>query len=566
MDETIGVKGGANDRRRSMRITMAQKKKLEEYEEEREIAELEKKVKRKQFYTLIKTLPIVIGGGTIQMLHDTAKERQRGFTEEENSKWRIKEYDQDVSQYTPQEFEEQKRRKIIVTPTGEKVVVFVSAPTDEKKVEDVEPVLDEDKEKEPPKTSPTIIQEIVSPEPNQSEKKQTDEKTNEGPDNKKPSVGIGHEQIDIEDFIDKELAVVDFSGLSLESQEKLGKLKSRKIIDEYEKQLKEIRYELRKVIFEYNVLVEENDEAVLSREVEIILDRLSDVIDKIEELKRKIKVDDLDKYDDNYIYTLIEGYLEEFRDKNVVTEIEDSPLYIMLSEKLEELDQKKGKFSDTVEKKKDKLEEKEIDFDKLKKKFNSLEHINDRLIAYQKEQNEFLLEIQDKIKNAVTESEKVRTEYVGMNRQSRRLLRFLALQMFIPGFRNAKSVAAGAAAYMYFMNQIMKPEIKKQRYKVITVQDYHDEILDSISSLEDTIRLLGKTSAQIDRMMEEVKTKYRDYLGVVPECDELLSNLRKIKRDVEEKEYEMKRLKKEQELVLEKNDAKVKKMGEYPVN
>ena len=37
MDETIGVKGGHNDRRRSIVIAKNKKKKLEEYEEERYI-------------------------------------------------------------------------------------------------------------------------------------------------------------------------------------------------------------------------------------------------------------------------------------------------------------------------------------------------------------------------------------------------------------------------------------------------------------------------------------------------------------------------------------------------
>ena len=67
-------------------------------------------------------------------------------------------------------------------------------------------------------------------------------------------------------------------------------------------------------------------------------------------------------------------------------------------------------------------------------------------------------------------------------------------------------------------------------------------------------------------MMKEKIEKYKDYIGVIPECDQILSSLKKIKEEVEEKEFEMKRLKKEQELVLERNNAKVLTRGEYPVN
>lgn len=238
MDETIGVKGGANDRRRMMIINQNQKKKLAEHEEEREIAELEKKVRRKQFYTLIKTLPIVIGGGTIQTLYDTATGKKRDNKEEENSRWRIKEYDQDITHLTPEEFEE-KRRKIITTPTGEKIVVYIETPIDikienpkQQKIKDT--IIEPQKQKEntttpieeQKKTERFIIEGNAVPE-------RTEIKRNPDPETKtntaKPTIGIGTEQVDIESFIDQELGTVDFTNLSPKAQETLGKLNQEKL-------------------------------------------------------------------------------------------------------------------------------------------------------------------------------------------------------------------------------------------------------------------------------------------------------------------------------------------------
>ena len=558
MDETIGVKGGANDRRRTMIISRNQKKKLKQYEEEREIAELEKKVKKKQFYTLIKTLPIVIGGGTIQTLHDVATGKRRDIDENE---LRLKEYDGDVSKYTKEEFEEKRRRKIITTPSGEKIVVYIETPIEEKKTnkQPLKHVSENIKENED--NFIPIKEETKKEKISKTTKKKETTKTTTG-----PKVGIGEEQVELEEFIDKELSTVDFSNLSQSAQETLGKLKSRKIVEEYEKQLKDIRYELRKVIYEYNVLVEDSEEVVLSKDAEIILDRLSEIIDKIEELKKKIKIDSLEQYDDNYVYTLIEGYLSDFHDKKLVEEIEDSPLYVMLEEKLEELDKKRGNFSKKVEDKKEKLEEREIDFEEMKKKYSSLNQLNNQLLEFQYDQNRILKEIQERVRNSLTESERVKEEVVGMTRQSRRLLRLLSLQMFLPGPKAAKGASAAAAAYLYFMKNVIKPNTKTTRYKVIMVQDYHDQIKSSIDSINDAIRLLGKTTIQIDKMIRDIKDEFGDYIGKVPECDELLNNLKKIKREMEEKEYEMNRIKREQELELEKNDAKVKKRGEYAVN
>ena len=46
----------------------------------------------------------------------------------------------------------------------------------------------------------------------------------------------------------------------------------------------------------------------------------------------------------------------------------------------------------------------------------------------------------------------------------------------------------------------------------------------------------------------------------------MLSNLNKMKNNLREKEFEMKKLKRKQQKELEKNDAKVLTRGKYPVN
>lgn len=584
MDETIGVKGGKNDRRRQMVLTKEARKKLEQYEEERELAELERKVKKKQLFTLIKTLPTAIGGGTIQTLYDVAVGKKREDKEEENSKWKIKEYDSDHSSRTPEE-EEQKRRKIITTPTGEKIVVYVVTPMEEKKTISSTPVsldappkvLEEKKDKQEVETPTPVPFVEAKKEPKTESPKPQEERfifTEPAPQKDAPKketpapihVGIGQDQIDITSFIQDELSTIDFEQLPPKAKETLERLKSHKIVEEYERQLKDIRYELRKVIYEYDVLVEDNEEVVLSRDAEVILDRLSEIIDRVEELKRKIRIDHLDQYDDNYIHHLIEGYLEDFHHGKAIDEVKDSPLYLMLEEKLAELDQKKGKFQKSVDQKKEELVLKEEDFEKLKSRYYSLDQFNNQLLQFQTQQDAFLKEIREKIQNATSESERIVEEVQGLNLQSRRLLRLLSFQMFLPGPRFAKGLAASAASYLFFMNQVVRPHTVTKKYRVITVHDYHQDIQDSLHSLQDASHLLSKTSEQIDKMIGELKNRYHDYLGVVPECDDLLRNLKKMKSEVEEKEYEMERLKKQQELELEKNDAKVKTIGEYPVN
>ena len=573
MDESIGAKGGRRDRKRSIIIERSKKQKLQEYQEEKEIRDLEKKVKKQQVYTLIKTLPIVIGGGTIQNMRDVA--HPKPDKEEENSRWRIKEYDADITHKTPLEDSIERERKIITLPTGTKVVIYVpivkeNHTTKDSKIDDVDLI-----EKSPVEKKTESIQEKKYEEKKENSKEKNTK--HEIPAITKPSVGdsfseqedtLLQEDFVITPYVERTLDFqdIDFEHLPDHLQEKLQLLKSHKIIDELEKQLKDVRYELRKIISDYNVLVDEEKRIVLSKEAEVMLDKLTDIITKIEKLKARIRIDHLEDYDDNYLYTLVEEYLSEFRDGNLVEEIKDSPLYVLISNKISELEEKRDTLDKEVNEKKDQLEAKEVRFDELKNHYYSIDKLNDELFRFQRDQEILLRDIRDKIDHAVTETEKVEYQFDGMTRSLRRMMRMLAFQMFLPGPKFARGMAASSAAYLYFMNQIMHPNLVEKKYRVITVRDYSREINNSLLEIDDAIHLLGKTSTQIDKMIREIREKYKDYMDVVPECREMISNLYRIQNEVEEKEYEMEQLKKQQELELERNNAKVKKMGEYPVN
>lgn len=363
--------------------------------------------------------------------------------------------------------------------------------------------------------------------------------------------------------LSKEEQTITYDRNGLPNTITLEQLKSKKIITEYEKKLKDVRSDLRKLIFEYNVLVEDSHELYESKEAEELLIKLNLIIKKIEELQNRINIEDIDKYDDNYIYTLIEDYIEEFKNKKFVDEIKDSELYILISEKLEELDDKKDNLNQKVEVRKDKLAIDERNFEDLKEKFYNYDNFNKMLNDFQKEQDYLLDSIKEKMKTATSIEEKVETQVKVLNAQSRRLMNLLALQMLLPGVRGAKRFATTTALYMNFMRNILNPKVEVRRYKVIHVKDYSKEIESSISAIDDISTLLNKTSNQLTKMIKNFKKEYEEYFGVIKECDELLKNLEKVHDDLEEKEYEIAQMKKEQEKNLEKNNAKVKKLNNY---
>ena len=133
----------------------------------------------------------------------------------------------------------------------------------------------------------------------------------------------------------------------------------------------------------------------------------------------------------------------------------------------------------------------------------------------------------------------------------------------LPGLRGAKGLATLTATYLYFMNNILHPNIVTKKYKVIKVEDYSREIESSIDAIDDVGRLLKRTSKQIDKMIKKFKEDYKDFIDVIPECNKLLENLEKVKEEIKERDYEVEKIKKEQQINLAKNNEKIKKIGKY---
>ena len=561
MNETIGSKGGHNDRRRSLIISRKKKEKLKE---EQEIKELEKSVKKARKFILIKATPLILAEGIIQLLSPSASHKDKiDEYDDENTISTDKKNVSNKKKYTSPI---KKSRKKVISINGSDIVVVFPP---EKKVnnkqneEEVE-LLDELSNKNDKK-------ELKSNKENKENIANKENKENKDFNLEPILIPISLGEKIVNNFSSKsvdnyhssdEIKIVD-DMLSL--SEEFKKVKSRKIVEAYEKELKDIRYDLRLLIDEYTHLVDDEERILFSDEANDLLDKLTSIISKLEELEKKIQIDNLDKYDDNYVYYLIEEYMKEFKDQKIVDELKDSPLYIEIVGKIEELQQKKDILSEQVEEKKTDYEEREKKFDELKEKFDRINQINNELLDFQYEQDALLQEAREKVRDALTVEEKVKVEMKILDNQSRRLLRLIALRMFFPGSFSAKAISSSIAAYLLFTRQFIQPETVTKKYKVIKVFDYGEDIKDSISSLEDAIDLLGKTGKQVDRLIDDIHDKFKDYIGVVKECDYLLYDLNKIKDSIKEKEYEMERIKKEQENVLKENNAKVLKIGEYPI-
>ena len=171
--------------------------------------------------------------------------------------------------------------------------------------------------------------------------------------------------------------------------------------------------------------------------------------------------------------------------------------------------------------------------------------------------------MQDKIDKAVTVTEKVEVQVEAMNLQTRMLLRRLHIMMLMPGARGAKAFTTMMGIYTAMVHQMLNPKTVTRKYKEITVYDYSRDIEHNLKKIGEVKDALSNSVKDIDKIVSKIKTDFSDYIGVLPECDELLRNLDKIKSNIKEKEYEIEKIKVKQEKELERNNAKVLTRGTY---
>ena len=558
MNEAIGVKGGKRDRKRRIIITANQKKKIKEnYKRKKQerIKKLEKEVKNLQLASFLVAVPISVAGTTVETLLNLREEQKeerlqaKGLQIEERAQAKalqteelhqanklelgesaiyIEDYQSNDRKFTDYGYPKTIDGKEVVSYPDKKIITIEKK--EYPKVVEAKVSLEENNK------NITLKETLEQPNKQQEERKKVEVK-----EQKQTIIPMPASKIE-----------------TLEENNIFQKITDKKIVAEYEEKLKDVKIELKKLIYEYNVLQQASEDLTDSKEAEEILYQLSIIIKKIEELKSKMKIDIKDLETDAYLTDIVDQYMDEFKNKNIVSEIKDSDLYIMIAEKLEEVTEKTGTLTNKVEDTKDKLELDESQFDKLKESYYNFENFNNQLIAFQSEQDFLLKDLEKKVSESTSITEQVQYRVQLMNRQNRRLLQMIALPMLIPGNRSARAIASATAAYLYFMRNLLNPRLREQRYRIISVIDYSSEIEKNISKIEDAATSISKTSNKLEEMIRKIEVDFKDYLNDIPECRELLSNLNKLLSDLKEKEEELQKTKQEQEKLLETNNQKVK--------
>lgn len=488
MDNNRGIKSLQRDRKRIIILTKKQKKKLEEINEknDEELKKLEKKVRQLQIITFIKTVPLIIVGAIFKSTANTIDN--------------------------------------LITPKKKDL----TATDNNKDIEDKE-----------------VIEEKIAN--NEKNSNITYNNTNDFYTIPDPTY---YKEKENEKLEDKELENV----------------KDKKLIKHYEEKLKEKRVEIKLLAASIPLSVGTD---IYYEKADEIYKKINIVLSKLNDLEQKIKVDG-NLYDDNYINYLVDSYTKEFDDGRLVAEIKNSELYRDISMKIEQLEEEKAKIKRLVSEKQKDLDSEEIinnetettsyninTTSKCPEEEKIIEEAPEETDNFsfddeKKEYDKFLdqqehIKIEEEREEAKTRSEieNYKLRIAAIKKQCESLKRMITKRSLVkPTVRNAKLITVTVLASIYNMRNILRNNKFRRRRKRLTRIEYTKAIENDPNEISNVSILINKSYQQIDALISEIKTKFSSFNAI--EYQSLISDLEEIKRILEEREYEIERVRKRQ--------------------
>lgn len=529
MNEDIkrGAKGTGNDRLITISNIKREKKK-------EALKKMEKEVSKRQVITFITAVPIIMVGKTFQTIISNVSFKQIKTNSKKYSNKKI-----------PTEQIEKTSSK------NEQIEVLTLIP-EHQEIKTPNKILDN-----------IIIHETINLNSQKTSKSKNKDTTSLN--NKEEKNNIKSEEKEekvLPKGNKKESTVIKESELPSKEidppKKEITSAKNKKILERYDEKLKDIRIDLKQLAFEYNMINKDSKNDHSKQEIDNLLQKLNIIIKKIEELKNKTKVNN-SVYNDFYITYLVDKYIGSFNNKEFVEDIKDSQLYILISEKLDDLNKEKENLYQKIESDKLKVSLTKEKIDKIKEEFYDYNNFNNELLKFQRDQELVLKDIERKVSTCIKVEEQVEYKIKKATEQSEDLLKLLAVYAMIPGVRSSKALATTTISFMYFMKRLKRPKIEKRKYKVIKTTDYSKEIEKSIDKIEDIEILLTKTSKKLENIITDFEKTYKEYVDVIPEAKQLLNNLNITLDSIKEKEYEIKRIKDREKKNLIINSQKIKK-------
>ena len=335
-----------------------------------------------------------------------------------------------------------------------------------------------------------------------------------------------------------------------------------------ENNIKDNIYELKKMdstfyTIEQKIEYAEDDSDIKEIEYEIneLLKQLDYIRKELASLEKIFELNFPVEEPDNYLIYLVDEYKDRIKNKKELSDdLKHNKAYKSIVDRIVELEAKKEELLEKVEAKKEQFE---LEDGKLEEMNNSIISIEEAAINIKNlvdKQNEMLMEVKRQVDKTVHVTEKVKYVTKSINHTFMELFLLMSLFKRNLSMRNNAVAVVQTTIILDLINKMCTPITEKVTIKESDVADYQGMIKDCLS---DTSKLDSYIDNSLDNISSIRYTFLYDYkeCSHLPEYQETIKNLDKIEEDMKTKKDEIKRMNKEIELELEKNNAKVKKYG-----
>ena len=335
---------------------------------------------------------------------------------------------------------------------------------------------------------------------------------------------------------------------SKDDEEKLdneiSKIKSKKILEEYEDKLKDLRYKLRTSYYEQSILDEVKElEDNPSNEN---LKKINKLIDKLDDYKENISINTKYLVEENYIKELVNEDMKKIQEESLLVEESASDVFKSIDSKVEEIKKIENNIKENIEQEKIWKNIDEEKLEELKEKDLNIEKHKNDLIKFQDEEDKITKVVQEKIKKETNIFEKERIKLSGMSIGSALAIRNVRRNMRPIGVRSGRKIFNFITTYLYYFSMINTVKPIRNRYKKLDLNKYQKEVEKSLEEIDKVLIDIKKTGKKLEKTIKEFIMKYEKYSNT-SEYKSILDNLMQMDRALKEKEYEIEQIKKQEE-------------------
>ena len=297
---------------------------------------------------------------------------------------------------------------------------------------------------------------------------------------------------------------------SKDDEEKLdneiSKIKSKKILEEYEDKLKDLRYKLRTSYYEQSILDEVKElEDNPSNEN---LKKINKLIDKLDDYKENISINTKYLVEENYIKELVNEDMKKIKEESLLVEESASDVFKSIDSKVEEIKKIENNIKENIEQEKIWKNIDEEKLEELKEKDLNIEKHKNDLIKFQDEEDKISKVVQEKIKKETNIFEKERIQLSGMSIGSAIAIRNVRRNMRPIGVRSGRKIFNFITTYLYYFSMINAIKPIKNRYKKLDLNKYQKEVEKSLEEIDKVLVDIKKTGKKLEKTIKDFIMKY----------------------------------------------------------